>query len=73
MRARWLRTLIPAGIVSVVLAFSYLSPVGALDSVNQGQGHHGVGYNCGRFGFGYQHNGNPCPNRPFPGNPSPGP
>src|SRR2546425_1470593 len=67
LRGIWIRRLLPAGVVSVVLAFSYFLPV--LGDVAPGPVQHASGVNCGRFGYGY-HGGKHmfiCPNRPFPG------
>src|SRR3989442_10061727 len=67
MSGHWIRRLLPAGAVAVVLAFSYFLPV--LGDVAPGPVQHASGVNCGRFGYGY-HGGKHmfiCPNRPFPG------
>jgi len=67
MRRIWIRRLLPASVVAIVLAFSYFAP--ALGAIAPGPNQHAFGANCGRFGYGY-HGGKhhfPCPNRPFPG------
>jgi len=70
VKSIWIRRLIPAGVVSVVLAFSYFAPVLGMNGppVND-PGHP----NCGRFGYGY-HGGKhmfPCPTHPpHPANPN---
>jgi hypothetical protein len=56
-----LRGLIPASVIAIVLALSYLAPLPSFASSG------GVGYNCGVKGIGYKVNGKACPNRPFPG------
>ena len=56
-----LRRLIPASVIAIVLALSYLAPLPSFASSG------GVGYNCGVKGIGYKVNGKACPNRPFPG------
>ncbi len=56
-----LRRLIPASVIAIVLALSYLAPLPSFASSG------GVGYNCGVKGIGYKVNGKVCPNRPFPG------
>ena len=50
MRGIWIRRLIPASIVGIVLGFSYFAPALGLDAspVNQAST-----TNCGRFGYGY--------------------
>jgi len=51
LRGIWIRRLIPASVVAVVLAFSYFAPVLGIDvaPVNS----HDQDNNCGRFGYGY--------------------
>jgi hypothetical protein len=46
----WLRRLLPASVVSVVLAFSYFAPVLGLDAPPVKSA---SPTNCGRFGYGY--------------------
>lgn len=59
------RELIPAGVVTAVLALAALAPVPAVTaSVTSG---YGYANNCGVKGYGFHDHGKPCPNRPFPG------
>ena len=63
MKSIWIRRLIPAGVVSVVLAFSYFAPVLGMNGPPVSDPGHP---NCGRFGYGY-HGGKhnfPCPTHP---------
>jgi hypothetical protein len=65
MRGVWIRRLIPASVVSLVLAFSYFSPAFGLN-VAPVKSHDNP--NCGRFGYGYhggKHNFT-CPTSPPP-------
>jgi len=60
VRGIWIRRLIPASIVGIVLGFSYFAPALGVDvsPVNNAST-----TNCGRFGYGY-HGGKhnfPCP------------
>jgi hypothetical protein len=64
MRGIWIRRLIPASIVGIVLGFSYFAPALGVDvaPVNS----HNQDMNCGRFGYGY-HGGKHnfvCPTHP---------
>ena len=61
-----LRRLLPAGAVTAVLAFSYLSPLPS-DAISALAGYGNNGNNCGVKGYGYHDHGKVCPNRPFPG------
>src|SRR5438552_3864156 len=72
MRRIWIRRLLPASVVALVLAFSYIAP--ALGAIGPGPVQSSFHTNCGRFGYGY-HGGKHlfvCPNRPFPGRVPPG-
>jgi len=65
MNSVWIRRLVPAGVVAIVLAFSYFSPaLGFAPDPVKSAAH----TNCGRFGNGY-HGGKHnfvCPNAPGP-------
>jgi len=65
MNSVWIRRLVPAGVVAIVLAFSYFSPaLGFTPDPVKSAAH----TNCGRFGDGY-HGGKHnfvCPNAPGP-------
>ena len=66
MRGIWLRRLIPAAVVSVVLAFSYLAPAEGMFAPPVKTADHP---NCGRNGYGY-HGGKhnfACPSPPSQG------
>jgi hypothetical protein len=73
MRRRWISRLVPAMIVSAVLALSYVTPVPAFVGSNiAGVGvrdDHGYGYgnNCGRFGYGTHDHGKACKHPHPPG------
>jgi hypothetical protein len=61
LRGIWIRRLIPASIVGIVLAFSYFAPALGVDVAPVTS--HDTDNNCGRFGYGY-HGGKhhfPCP------------
>jgi len=65
MRGIWIRRLIPASVVGLVLAFSYFAPALGVD-VAPVKSHDNP--NCGRFGYGY-HGGKHnfvCPTQPPP-------
>jgi len=67
MKRVWIRRLVPAAVVAVVLAISYFVP--AAGDIGAGPVQAALHPNCGRFGYGY-HGGKHnfiCPNRPFPG------
>ena len=65
MRGIWIRRLLPASVVSVVLAFSYFAPAFGVNPPPVNDAGH---TNCGRFGYGY-HGGKHdfvCPSPPAP-------
>jgi hypothetical protein len=65
MRGVWIRRLIPASVVSLVLVFSYFAPALGM-TVAPVKSHDNP--NCGRFGYGY-HGGKHnfvCPTQPPP-------
>jgi hypothetical protein len=63
LRGIWIRRLIPASVVAVVLAFSYFAPALGVDVAPVKS--HNQGDNCGRFSYGYRDHGGkhefPCP------------
>ena len=67
MPGRWLRRLIPAAVISLVLAFSYFTPAPALVGGGSSQSADvtkpGADNNCGRFGTGYHDHDKVCPNK----------
>jgi hypothetical protein len=68
MRGIWIRRLIPASVVSLVLVFSYFAPALGM-TVAPVTSHDNP--NCGRFGYGY-HGGKHnfvCPTHPPAANP----
>ena len=73
MRSQWIRRLIPALIVSAVLAFSYVTAVpalfngGAVGVRQTTPDDFGYGNNCGRFGYGTHDHGKLCPHPHPPG------
>ena len=66
IKAAKLRRIIPAGVVTAVLALAYLAPLPSAASSTNNCGVKG-GYAYGGYAFAFHDHGKPCPNRPFPG------
>jgi len=73
VRSQWISRLVPALIVSGVLALSYVIPVPASFSGGGGLasasavGYGNNGNNCGRFGYGTHDHGKLCKHQHPPG------